>query len=85
MSANEKYHQMALSGAKPEDVYFEAKADSLKFLQIIKVLREVFGLSIAEAKEVTIVSEGQASSLSEYQEKLLPGLTEALKKPPGKG
>ena len=79
MSNDSKYKKMALAGKGPCDVYLEARNDGLKFFQIIKLLRDLFDLSMAEAKEITIVAEGSAANLSEYQEKLLPGLIEAQK------
>ena len=40
----------------------------------IRAVREVFGLSVNDAKEVWIQATGQAASLSEHQEKLAAAL-----------
>lgn len=62
-----------------EHIYLIAQADRLDNVTCIRMLRKVFKLSLVEAKEVTIVAEGYANSLREYQEKfILPALEEVL-------
>ena len=55
-----------------------AKDANLSFDAQIRMLREVFGLSLTDAKEAIIVADGW-SSLDEYQEHLLPALEAAFK------
>jgi hypothetical protein len=63
-----KYERMRDSGAGPIEVYHEAQRDGYQtFSELVRILRGVFGLSLVEAKEVTIVARGLADSLDEYQ------------------
>jgi hypothetical protein len=73
-----KYESMRDKGASPKEVYRAAKADSLDPITVLRLLRRVFSLSLSQAKEVTVIAEGLANSLEEHQEKLLPGLEQAL-------
>jgi hypothetical protein len=72
MNEQSKYRGMVDSGATAKQVYLAAKADGLGQIELIKLIRWLFGLSLVEAKEVTVVADGLASSLSEYQERLIP-------------
>jgi hypothetical protein len=74
MNEQSKYHGMVAAGADAKQVYLAAKADGLGQIQLIKLIRELFGLSLVEAKEVIVVADGLASSLSEYQERFIPAL-----------
>ncbi len=73
-----KYARMCAAGSGPGDVYLAAKADGLDPAALIRLLRTVFHLSLAEAKEVTVVAEGLAGSLEEAQERFRPALQQAL-------
>jgi ribosomal protein L7/L12 len=77
MNEQSKYGEMVGSGADAGQVYLAAKADGLSSLESIRLIRELFGLSLVEAKEVSVVADELASSLSEYQERFIPAL-EAL-------
>jgi hypothetical protein len=55
-----------------------AQADGLDWSACVRMLRQVFRLSLIEAKEVTVVASGQANSLVESQEKLIPAIAAAL-------
>jgi hypothetical protein len=59
-----KYSQMKDAGCSPGQVYSTAKADSLDEITVIGLLRRVFNLSLAEAKQVA----GQAQATSAKQE-----------------
>jgi hypothetical protein len=59
-----KYAQMKDAGCSPGQVYSTAKADDLDEITIFRILRRVFNLSLAEAKEVA----GQVHAASAKQE-----------------
>lgn len=63
-----QYHEMRDKGATPLDVCMAAKRDGFQMSRRIKMLINVFGLSLVEAKDIFFQSEG--SSLLENQEKL---------------
>ena len=69
-----KYEEMRRSGESPPEIYRTARADGLDSITLIRLLRTVCKLSLREAKEVTVVADGLGTSLSDYQEKLLPGV-----------
>lgn len=71
---------MAAYGASPLDVYRKAKADGVQHIQMFAMLRQVFSMSLIEAKEVIIVGSGLAESLNEYQERVIaPALEAAIR------
>jgi hypothetical protein len=74
----QKYEKMRDQGASAKQVYLTAKKDGLDPIALIRLLRKVFCLSLPEAKEVTVVSDGLAPSLVEYQERFIPRLKKAL-------
>jgi len=47
-----KYREMASQGATPRQVFLAARADGLDAIALIRLVRTVFGLSLAEAKRV---------------------------------
>jgi len=73
-----KYKQMRDDGALPGGVYRAARNDGVDKVTLIRLLRRVFDLSLAQAKEVTIVASGRADALSEHQAVLIPALEDAL-------
>lgn len=58
MNEYSKYEKMRDEGASPKEVYLAAKADNYNPIELIKLLRRVFDLSLIQAKEITVVSEG---------------------------
>jgi len=54
----------------PRKLFREVLGDTKDPLAAIRAVREVFGLSVEEAKEVWLQATGQAATLSERQEKL---------------
>ncbi len=74
----QKYEKMRDQGGSPKEVYLAAKKDGLDFLALIRLLRKVFSLSFTQAKEVTVIGDGLASSLDEHQGKFIPGVKRAL-------
>jgi hypothetical protein len=62
-----KYESMKNSGLSPEDVYREAIRDGIDTITRIRLIRVVFSLTPAQAKELMVRSEGEAKSLDAYQ------------------
>ena len=72
------YEAMRDAGAEPVLVYRSAKASGLDPVTLIRLLRRVYHLSLVQAKEVSIVADDLAESLTEHQERLVGPLEEAL-------
>lgn len=74
----ENQSDLQANGQSPEEVFIavERQHDALAG---IRAVRSLFGLSVEEAKEVMIRARGDANSLAEYQEQLLPDLEQALR------
>jgi hypothetical protein len=49
----DQYQQMRTQGATARDVYVRAKADGVDEITAIRLLREVFGISLVDAKRAT--------------------------------
>jgi len=74
-----KYEALRDTGLSPVEVSRRAAADGLGGLEIARVLKNVFHLTLLEAKEVWVKAEGIAESLNEYQERvILPAVQEAF-------
>jgi len=58
----------------PRKLFREVLRDTKDPLAAIRAVREVFGLSVEEAKEVWLQATGQAATLSKHQEKLAAAL-----------
>lgn len=67
------FHKMKQRGDTAVSCARVAIAGGLDFTAQIRMLREVFGLSLTDAKEVRVMCDGWRS-LDEYQESLLPAL-----------
>ncbi len=78
MSNTSKYALMREKGANPREVYLAAEAEGLDGIVCIRLLRELFHVSLAEAKEVIHTSDGSVDSLEEHQERLIPALEYAI-------
>jgi elongation factor Tu len=72
-----EFRALRASGATPERVFLAAET-RYGSMMAIRVVREVFGLSLTGAKEVMIRAHGVADSLNEHQQNLLPALEQAL-------
>jgi hypothetical protein len=77
MSDFTKYKQMREQGAQAEALYRAACDDGLTLIVAMRMVRQLFHLSLVEAKEVTTRAE-QGISLEAYQERLVPALAAAL-------
>jgi hypothetical protein len=73
-----KYESMRDRGVDPKEVYLAAKGDGYDAMTLLRLLRRVFSYSLPQAKEVAVRAAGFANTLDEYQEKLAPGLEQAL-------
>lgn len=73
------FHELQAAGASPADAYRAAKMLGLTEIVAIRMLREVFGLDLVRAKEVTLVASGEADSLAQHEERLRPMVEAALK------
>lgn len=78
MQATDKYLNMRDSGSTPEQVYLALKEDGTGEIDSIRILRELFQLSLMEAKEVIITSDLPLDSLVEYQDTLFPTVLKAI-------
>jgi len=67
MNEYPEYASQRIVGAGPVEMYRSAKADGLGEIDSIRMLRSVFGMSLAEAKEVTLIASGTAGSLKEHE------------------
>ncbi len=79
MNEFSEYQEMKENGIEARVVYLLGKKNGLDTIALIRMLRVVYGLTLVQAKEVSITADGRFKSLSEYQETLLPALEEALK------
>jgi hypothetical protein len=73
----ETFHELKRRGRSPIECAIAAKDAGLDFVPRIRMLREVYDLSLVDAKEAIVVSEGW-SSLHEYQGSLIPALESAF-------
>lgn len=80
MNISPQYAHMCDTGASPGDVYLAAKADGLEEITCIRLLRDLFRLSLVEAKAVVITTDQSISSLEEHQERLTPVIEAAIKR-----
>ncbi|MEK8034923.1 hypothetical protein AACH06_29255 [Ideonella sp. DXS29W] len=62
----------------PHKLFREVLAEANDPLAAIRAVREVFGLTVDEAKEVWVQATGSATSLTEHQEKLARALLQTV-------
>jgi hypothetical protein len=65
-----KYEAMKKEGASPEDVHREAVRDGIDNITVVRLIRHVFSLSLAEAKEVRLKAVGIADSLEKHESRI---------------
>ena len=72
----EKYYKLRDRGIKPKELahYYRKNADKYSPIELIKILRTIYGLSLVDAKEISVIYEGQYDSLSDYQAQFIPVL-----------
>jgi len=73
-----KYHALRRKGLTPAEVYHQAVADGVDEISCIRLLREVFNLTLVDAKRVIVGASDRAESLEDHQENLFPSLKRAL-------
>ena len=72
-----QFEALKTSGASPEEVFLAAEKARDR-MAAFRAVRVVFSLSVPQAKEVMLRAYGEASSLDEHEESLLPALKQAL-------
>lgn len=65
-----RYEALKVAGVSPEDVYRQATRDEVDAITRIRLIRSVYGLSPAQAKEVVARSNGDGQSLDEQQARI---------------
>lgn len=73
-----QYVVMRDKGIRAEEVFRQARHDGLDTVTCLRMVRQVFHLSLIEGKAVMIKAD-TGVSLQAHEEKLLPGLQQALK------
>ena len=76
-----KYESLRDSGSSPEKVYQQAVKDGIDPITRIRLIRAVFALSPAQAKEVIVQAEGDAASLDQHQENIANAIAKHSQKP----
>lgn len=77
MSEQRKYQLMQEHGASPKRLLARARDDGLTDVECIRLIRQLFGLSLIEAKAILVEVES-GSTLEEHQESLHAGLIDAV-------
>jgi hypothetical protein len=73
-----KYQQMHATGVTPVDIYRAAQQDGLGEIACIRLIRQLFQLSLVDAKEVMFRATGWSASLQAHQATLIPALEQVL-------
>ncbi|WP_338550659.1 hypothetical protein [Roseovarius phycicola] len=73
-----EFRKYQSDGLDAEGAYLKSKQLGLDFGQRMRMLTQVYGLSLAEYK-VLAVRLDTSLTINEYQEQLLPDLEEAMK------
>jgi tRNA(Arg) A34 adenosine deaminase TadA len=73
-----KYEAMRDAGATPQEICRYLRANNVGSVDIIKILRATFDLTLIEAKEVKVTADGRFASLDEYHQYLAPQIEQAL-------
>jgi hypothetical protein len=75
-----EYQEMKENGIEAGVAFLFGKKNGVDDIALIRMLRQVYGLTLIQAKEVSVTADGTFVSLNEYQEKLLPALEEILRR-----
>jgi hypothetical protein len=82
-----KYEALKHAGFSADEVYRAAVRHGVDAITMYRLIRSVFSLGFAEAKEIIIRGQGWANSLGEYQDKIADWLEleakRELEQPPG--
>lgn len=79
MSEFEQFRKWKLDGMSAHDAYRRARQMGVTEVDSIRMLRSVFELSLRDAKEVTIVASGTATSLEEHEASVASDVLAVLK------
>lgn len=71
------YAAMRDNGVRAEEVFRQARYDGCDTVTCLRMVRQVFHLSLIEGKAVMIQAD-TGVSLQEHEENLIPGLKQAL-------
>lgn len=77
MTDIKKYAALRDTGASPVEMWRQAEADGVDQIARIRLVRELYGLSLVQAKAV-MVEARSGETLEERQEKLVEDLEKAL-------
>ncbi|MBI5545312.1 MAG: hypothetical protein HY901_15590 [Deltaproteobacteria bacterium] len=77
-----RYQTMKDEGASATDIYRATVADGVDPIAQLRIVRELFGLTLVEAKEVSLAAMGCPQSLDEIQGGLAEDLEQALEEEP---
>ena len=72
-----KYVAMRDRGTRAEEVFRQALQDGLDTMACLRMVRQVFHLSLIEGKAV-MIQANTGGALQEHEEALLPGLKQVL-------
>lgn len=85
MDSFQKYEAMRSEGSSPSQIYESGRRDGLDSITLIRMIRKICNLSIAEAKEVIMTADRPGSSLNDIQEGFIPEVERALASDPRQG
>lgn len=71
------YVAMRDHGVHAEEVFRQARHDGCDTVTCLRIVRQVFSLSLSEGKAV-MIQANTGVALQEHEEKLIPGLQQAL-------
>ena len=76
----EIYFKMRDRGVEPEQIahYYHQSNEIYSAMEVMKILKTVYGMTLVDAKEIAITYTGSYKSLDEYQERLYPTVVKAL-------
>jgi hypothetical protein len=73
-----KYEALCGRGWDAVRVFRAMQGDGVSAIDSIKIIRELFGLSLTEAKEVMLQADGWEGTLDDYQEQVILPVVEAV-------
>jgi len=73
-----KYIMLKENGFDSLSIYVETVKDGLSSIESIKLIRDLFALSLPEAKEIMLKATGIAHSLNDHQSNIFSSLKDEL-------
>ena len=74
-----KYELLRDQGVPEHAVYLHARDDGVGFLESWRMLKDVFGVDLHRAKEISLQADGVANSLKEHEASWLPAIEEFVR------